>query len=859
MLGCNPPTPSYDQFVKWGEAAASYKLLNSADHAKAGHRIGLASAVGVSAAVTGAMTGFSTVAVNAKTLADAQALASRLARQAVKFSVPTGSAVAMSMPAAIFGVATIVLVAVVIAVVQGITVINADQLPGQLAELVIGARETPPDLKSLIATSDGMTSLLSIFAGATLPTPVDDTCDNSGEPRGVTYGLGWYVTSGEPLCLNPSAIPAASPFDPQFLIQADGSNTWTRSATITYQNPAADATTTARLHKNWFITETNGAVDQTLLFSYNDWDGKPRHGYRLGPDDEGDYTFFSLNFDSNTEFDLETCVADGLCTESDTLEYLGPAGEKLSAKVEPYAAPTGTPKYTSGDEGQALSFDANGFKPGLAQGAITYRWRFQMDGCGPAFDGCRDFGNAPLYGTPVAGASVTHAWAHSGQFSVELTATDSVGRTGTTTFSVTVGNVPPTLDLVPDCPHATLDCQPRIGEPATPVRISGSFDDVGVKSELTVSIDWGDGSGVQWNCISGALFCGTNSPIDLHRSADGEYYILDGSHAYTAAGTYYGRVSVADGAGGADSEAFIMTIAGRPAAPSDLHGEIAPAAGLGSGQVKLAWSTPVSNGATITDYRIERSAEGVVWSTVPDGVSTATTSTLDDMGIFATWLRVSAVTPNWLSPPSEPIKVTPQYGPIAPMLLTAAAAPEPGVGSGQVKLSWGNPIIGQNLTGYLVEWSVDGTTWTSVSVDATARSYVVDGLANFTPHRFRLLSRNPVGVSPPSEVQATPVGTPAAPAGLTAAIAPAPGAGSGQVRLSWQAAPVAAGITDYVIESSVDGTTWTTVNDGVSTATTYTVSGLTNGTPYSFRVAAKNAYGLGSSSPAIAGLDDPRP
>ena len=35
FLGCNPPTPSYDQFVKWGEAAASYSLLNSEQFARA--------------------------------------------------------------------------------------------------------------------------------------------------------------------------------------------------------------------------------------------------------------------------------------------------------------------------------------------------------------------------------------------------------------------------------------------------------------------------------------------------------------------------------------------------------------------------------------------------------------------------------------------------------------------------------------------------------------------------------------------------------------------------------------------------------------------------------------------------------
>ncbi len=848
VLPCSPPTPSYEQFVKWGEAVATYDLLKSDAFARAAQKQGLAATVGLAAAAP-ALLASGTIAYSA--------IVSQAATSAtLSYLLP--AAVPAAVTAALVGV---IIVAVVAAVIEGIRVINASELPGQLAELIVNARTNAPDLKSMAATSDGAMTMFAMFVMATLPTPVDDTCDNSALPRGIVVLDGVLDFSGNPPCLNPSPIPPASPRDPQFLVRADGSPTTTRSATITWTDPAAGTTTTGRLHKNWFITETNGSAAQTLRITYKDWAGKVQTASLVERPANG-HTFVSVRApdDPSTKFEVATCLEKGLCTESTTLQYLGPAGEKLSAKVEPYAAPTGTPKYTSGDEGQALSFDANGFKPGLAEGAISYQWRFQNDGCGA--DPCRDFGGVPggvpAYGTPVAGTIATHAWAHSGPFSVELTATDSVGRTGTTTFPVTVGNVPPTLDLVPDCPQemtpierATLVCQPRTGQPATPVRMSGSFDDVGVKSDLTVSIDWGDGSGVQWNCISGATFCGNGDPMDLHRSVDGQYYLVDVSHPYTAPGTYYGRVSVSDRAGGTASEAFVITIAGRPAAPGDLHGEIAPAAGLGSGQVKLAWSAPVSNGATITDYRIERSADRMVWSTVPDAVSTATTSTLEDMGIFPTWLRVSAVTPNWLGPPSDAIKVTPQYGPIAPMVLTAAVAPEPGVGSGQVKLSWGNPIIGENLTGYFVEWSVDGTTWTTVPLDATARSYTVDGLANFTPHRFRLLSRNPVGVSPPSEVQATPAGTPAAPAGLAATLAPAPGVNSGQVRLSWQAAPVAAGITDYVIESSVDGTTWTTVNDGVSTATTYTVSGLTNGTPYSFRVAAKNAYGLGSSSPAI--------
>ena len=66
---------------------------------------------------------------------------------------------------------------------------------------------------------------------------------------------------------------------------------------------------------------------------------------------------------------------------------------------------------------------------------------------------------------------------------------------------------------------------------------------------------------------------------------------------------------------------------------------------------------------------------------------------------------------------------------------------------------------------------------------------------------------------------------------------------SGQIRLTWTA-PLSNGgsaITDYIIQRSPNGSTgWVTITDGVSTTTGYTVTGLTNGTRYYFRVFARN-------------------
>ncbi len=80
-------------------------------------------------------------------------------------------------------------------------------------------------------------------------------------------------------------------------------------------------------------------------------------------------------------------------------------------------------------------------------------------------------------------------------------------------------------------------------------------------------------------------------------------------------------------------------------------------------------------------------------------------------------------------------------------------------------------------------------------------------------------------------------------------------AGDEQVALSWTAPASNGGsaVSDYEIEfSDDDGSLWTPFADGVSTATSAAVTGLSNGTEYVFRVRAINAIGPGPwSDPSI--------
>ncbi len=84
-------------------------------------------------------------------------------------------------------------------------------------------------------------------------------------------------------------------------------------------------------------------------------------------------------------------------------------------------------------------------------------------------------------------------------------------------------------------------------------------------------------------------------------------------------------------------------------------------------------------------------------------------------------------------------------------------------------------------------------------------------------------------------------GVPTAPA-ITSVVA-----GNAQLPVSW-ATPASTGgspITEYVVKySSNNGATWTTFVRPASTATSVIVTSLTNGTPYVFKVVAKNAVGI---------------
>jgi len=286
------------------------------------------------------------------------------------------------------------------------------------------------------------------------------------------------------------------------------------------------------------------------------------------------------------------------------------------------------------------------------------------------------------------------------------------------------------------------------------------------------------------------------------------------------------------------------------------------AATAGNGQVTLSWNAPASNGGTaITGYDVYMgtSPGGESASPVNGSVVASTSYTVSGLKNGTTYyFTADAVNGSNLhsaaSAETSATPVAPVTAPGAPSGLAATA------GDAQVSLSWNAPASdgGAAITGYRV---YQGTGQTAVA-SVTGTSATVTGLTNGTRYSFKVTAVNKAGEGPASgAASATPTAAttnPGPPNGLAAS------PGNGKVTLSWTApgSDGGAAISGYQIYrgTSPGGESGTPVNGSLVAGTSYTVTGLTNGTTYYFTVAAVNRAelqgaksGEASATPVVAG------
>ena len=280
-----------------------------------------------------------------------------------------------------------------------------------------------------------------------------------------------------------------------------------------------------------------------------------------------------------------------------------------------------------------------------------------------------------------------------------------------------------------------------------------------------------------------------------------------------------------------------------PGAPTNVSGSPLDRA------VSLTWTAPASNGGSpITGYQITPYVGANAQTPVLTG-SAATNFMVGGLtnGVGYTF-RVAAINAAGTGPDSTASSViTPQPAPPpGPPIDVVATA-----GNTSATLRWspptsdgGSPIIGYRITPY-----IGAQAQTPINTGSTGTTYTVPGLVNGTTYTFTVLAINGSGPGPESApsnpVTPAPPTVPGAPAGVTGA------ARDRSVALTWTApaSDGGAAITSYRITPYIGANAQTPVNTG-SSSTGFTVTGLTNGTAYTFRVAATNAVGTGPDSAA---------
>ena len=171
------------------------------------------------------------------------------------------------------------------------------------------------------------------------------------------------------------------------------------------------------------------------------------------------------------------------------------------------------------------------------------------------------------------------------------------------------------------------------------------------------------------------------------------------------------------------------------------------------------------------------------------------------------------------------------------------------------------------VTGYRVQRSADGSTgWTAITPNLAADAnplFSEENVPRGTIRHYRVRALSAVGASPWSAtVSGTVTGGTAPPPTQQPTPPPAqqpPGqvtgvmvsAGVGQLAVTWT---VVTGATGYRVQWKSGGQDYNTGDrQATATGTSYTITGLTAGTPYTVRVTATNAAGAGTPSAEATG------
>ena len=539
----------------------------------------------------------------------------------------------------------------------------------------------------------------------------------------------------------------------------------------------------------------------------------------LGLDSSGDLFVSETGSDTVAEFSTSNYIPSTTCAVTGLTN-----GDSYTFSVE----------ATEGDGGTATSAASAAVVPSTTPGAPT-----------------------DVSATETSGTSATVSWG----------AVSSTGGSAITGYEVSYAVSPYTSWSTPEAEASSpavvtgltsgsyefevaaqnVDGFGPLSDPSTPVTLNpvpGDVTDLSAtsnqdsESEVTWDAPADTGGGITGYSVEEAL-----SPYTTWTTATGT---LNGTSelvtGLTNGTSYEFEVAAINNTGTGD---YVSSAAVVPSTTPDAPVGVVASEATGT-SASVSWSDGSSTGGSaITGYEVSYAASPYTsWST-PESESS---SPVLISGLTSGSYEFEVASENVdgfgpMSDPSAPVTLNPVPGDVTNLTATSNQNEESTV-------TWNAPaVIGGGITGYSVEEAVSPyTTWTPATGVLNGTSELVTGLTNGTSYEFEVAASDSTGTgSYVSSAPATPATAPNAPTSVTAV------AGSSQVTVSW-AAPADGGsaITSYQVTGSPSGSCTTTQLACV-------ITGLTNGTTYSFSVTATNAAGtsvassLVSATPAAAG------
>ncbi|MCE2448762.1 MAG: fibronectin type III domain-containing protein [Candidatus Latescibacteria bacterium] len=394
--------------------------------------------------------------------------------------------------------------------------------------------------------------------------------------------------------------------------------------------------------------------------------------------------------------------------------------------------------------------------------------------------------------------------------------------------------------------------------PSAPVVFSSSLPSQGTGNNWNkVTLSWGEPtlrpgsiSGYEYSTDGDTSWSSTwdSDPTDDGTGTiEGTVALLKDDN--TVNYTFQVRAVTAEGDKGDIAQWSLFTL-DRPGAISlESSGDIATPT---VGDVLTATLSDPNRGISDTDWTWwRRESPLVMWETIPSADGPNYTPMREDI-VDQLQARVSYTDGLGPNKTAESMATGAVIGPPdAPDVSFSA-------GDGQVTLRWsassdnGSPILHYEYQQRTSEGAsgANGVDWTAVDGGTSADSLQVTGLTNGTPYTFWVRAVNAVGASDSTAVVVTPVGRPGAPT-LTVA------AGDGQVTWRWTAGVDngSAFVQHQWRQSADGGASWSpdwTAQAANTEGVEQVVTGLTNGTAYTFQMRSENGVGYSDTTEVAA-------